>query len=395
MGKWLDNYSRLPEQREVLAEICEIAERENVDVVLIAGDLFDTFNPSAEAQELFFKTLKRLGNNGRRAVIAIAGNHDQPERIEAPDHLARECGIIFIGYPDSKVSACDNEGGLCITKSEEGFIEIKLQQCAIPLRILTTPYANEFRLKTFLGSNDPEEELRSVLQKKWQQLADKYCDDKGINILCAHLFFKKEGQSEDEEPEDEKPILHVGGAQAIYSSNIPKQIQYVALGHLHRYQVIDNDPCPVIYSSSPLSYSFSEAGQEKYVVMIEAELGEKLSYRKQPLTKGKKLLRERFESISQAVEWLQQHLNALVEITIVADEYLPVADRKILNETHPGIINIIPEVKSKTFTLNQQGSIDLSKSVEELFIEYFHHSREQKPDDATMALFKEVLGTID
>jgi exonuclease SbcD len=76
LGKWLDNYPRLPEQKEILEEICEIAEHELVDVVLIAGDLFDTFNPSAEAQELFYKTLRRLGNNGKRAVVAIAGNHD-------------------------------------------------------------------------------------------------------------------------------------------------------------------------------------------------------------------------------------------------------------------------------------------------------------------------------
>lgn len=101
LGKWLDNVSRLPEQKEVLEEICIIAERKEVDVVLIAGDLFDTYNPSAEAQELFYKTLRRLGNNGKRSVVAIAGNHDQPDRIEAPDHLARECGIIFIGYPNS------------------------------------------------------------------------------------------------------------------------------------------------------------------------------------------------------------------------------------------------------------------------------------------------------
>nr|MBA2563764.1 exonuclease subunit SbcD [Chitinophagaceae bacterium] len=248
LGKWLDNVSRLPEQKEVLNEICEIADRESIDVVLIAGDLFDTFNPSAESQEIFFRTLKRLGNNGKRAVIAIAGNHDQPERIEAPDHLARECGIIFIGYPNSKVSACDNEGGLCITKSEEGFIELKLQQCEVPLRVIATPYANEFRLKTFLGNENSEEELRNLLQTKWQQLADKYCDDKGINILCAHLFFQVKGKPASEEPEDEKPILFIGGAQAIYTENIPKQIHYAAIGHLHRYQVIDTKPCPVVYS---------------------------------------------------------------------------------------------------------------------------------------------------
>jgi exonuclease SbcD len=393
LGKRLDNISRLPEQKDVLNELCEIAESEAVDAVLIAGDLFDTFNPSAEAQDLFYKTLRRLGNNGKRAVIAIAGNHDQPDRIEAPDHLARECGIIFIGYPNSKVSACDNDGGLCITRSEAGFIELKLQQCKVPLRIIATPYANEFRLKTYLGNEDPEQELRAVLQQSWKALADKYCDEKGINILCTHLFFQKKGEPPAEEPDDEKPILYVGGAQAIYSSNIPSQIQYVALGHLHNYQVIDLQPCPVVYSSSPLAYSFAEVDQEKYVVLIEAEIDEKLTFKKRALTKGKRLLRQRFESVDEALVWLGDNQDALVEITMVTDDFLSASDRKALHEAHPAIVNIIPEVKNKAFVLNQQGTINLNKSIEELFVDYFHHSKGQQPDAATMELFKEVLGT--
>lgn len=391
LGKRLDNISRLPEQKEVLNEICEIAESEDVDAVLIAGDLFDTFNPPAEAQELFYRTLRRLGNKGKRAVIAIAGNHDQPDRIEAPGHLALECGIIFIGYPNFKAGACDTEGGLCISRSEEGFIELKSKQFEAPLRIIATPYANEFRLKTYLG-NDPDEELRNILQKKWQELADKYCDAKGVNILCGHLFFQRKGEPTDEEPDDEKPILHVGGAQAIYSSNIPSQIDYVALGHLHKYQVIDTQPCPIVYSSSPLAYSFAETDQEKCVVLIHGELNKKVSFNKRVLTKGKRLLRQRFESLDEALLWLRQNQDALVEITMATDEFLSVTDRRALSEVHPGIVHIIPEVRSSAFVLNQQGTIDLNRSIEQLFTDYFHHARGQQPDATTMELFKEVLG---
>ena len=394
LGKWLDNFSRLQEQKEVLQEICEIAEAENVDAVLVAGDLYDSFNPSAESQELLYKTLRRLGNNGKRAVIAIAGNHDQPERIEAPDHLAREHGIVFVGYPNTKVPLA-NGSDFCITKSEAGFIEIQLQHCQEPLRILVTPYANEFRLKTYLGAEDPEEELRTVLQQNWQQLADKYCDSNGINILCAHLFFMKKGSTPPEEPEDERPILHIGGAQAIYSENIPDQMHYVALGHLHRYQVIDTTPCPIVYSSSPLAYSFAEASQEKHVVIIEAGLNEHLQFRKIALTKGKQLLRKRFDDIDEAIIWLNENSETLVELTIVADEFLAVKDRKRLNDAHHGIVNIIPEIRSKALTLNETGKIDLNKSVEQLFLEYFQHVKGQQPDPNLLQLFKEVLGTTE
>ncbi len=85
----------------------------------------------------------------------------------------------------------------------------------------------------------------------------------------------------------------------------------------------------------------------------------------------------------------------MVELTIVTDEFLSAKDRKRLNEAHSGIINIIPEIKNKTFTLNRQGNIDLSKSIEQLFIDYFHHIKAQSPDEAIIELFKEVLGAED
>jgi len=75
LGKKLNDFTRIEEQRNVLEEICEIAQKEEVDAVVIAGDLFDTFNPPNEAIELLFKTVHKLANNGNIPVIAIAGNH--------------------------------------------------------------------------------------------------------------------------------------------------------------------------------------------------------------------------------------------------------------------------------------------------------------------------------
>lgn len=103
IGKNLESYSRLEEQEEFLKEICELCEKENVDAILLAGDIFDTFNPSSKALELFYKYSKKLSREGGCPLIAIAGNHDSPERIEAPEPLARECGIILLGYPDSSI----------------------------------------------------------------------------------------------------------------------------------------------------------------------------------------------------------------------------------------------------------------------------------------------------
>lgn len=393
IGKRLERFSRLEEQKAVLQEICEIADREAVDAVVIAGDLFDTFNPPTEAVELFYKILKRLSGNGKRAVVAIAGNHDSPDRIEAPDPLARECGIILAGYPNSVVAPFSLESGLAVARSEEGFLELKLPGNKMPLRILLTPYANENRLKTCLGFNDDaEEELRTLLQLKWQELAKKYCDKKGVNLLVAHLFMMKKGETPPEEPEDEKPILHVGGAQAVYTENVPKQIQYAALGHLHRKQLLGEKPCPVYYSSSPLSYSMSEAEQEKYVIIIEAEAGKKAAHRAVQLTKGKKLLRAAFESVDAAAAWLEAHPDTLVEITLTTEFFLTAEERKRLNDAHGGIVAIIPLVKSaEREKAGAKAEIDLNKKMEELFSDYFHYKYEQPPNEEILRLFREIV----
>ncbi|HOO85741.1 MAG TPA: exonuclease subunit SbcD, partial [Prolixibacteraceae bacterium] len=233
LGKRLANFERIEEQQLFLDELIEIANTQQADAVLVAGDLFDTFNPPTQAVELFYKKLKQLSNNGLRPIIAIAGNHDSPDRIEAPDPLARECGILFAGYPNSKMAPFELESGLKIIHSTESFVELKLPNCEVPLRLLLTPYANELRLKTFLNQTDSEEELRLQLQKSWSQLAEQFCDNKGVNVLMTHLFVVQKDAPLPDEPDDEKPILHVGGAQAIYTENIPPQIQYTALGHLH------------------------------------------------------------------------------------------------------------------------------------------------------------------
>lgn len=150
----------MEEQKEVLQEIVEIAEAQEVDLVLLAGDIFDSFNPNHEAVELLYKTLRRLSNNGKRPIIAISGNHDSTQFIEAPDPLARELGIIFYSRYDSTIPTGTLESGIQITQSESGFIELKLPAYDFPIRMLLAPYANELLLKTYLGDGDREEEFR-------------------------------------------------------------------------------------------------------------------------------------------------------------------------------------------------------------------------------------------
>lgn len=389
LGKRLDNFNRLEEQQLVLDEICRIAEEQKVDMVIVAGDLFDTFNPPIEATELLYKTLKRLSRNGKVPVIAIAGNHDSPDRVNVADVLARESGIIFIGHPTDKVREFELEEGFKISRSETGFLEFKLPEINFPVRVLHTAFANETRLKEYFGE-DKQLSLQESLGNKWKRLAADFCDAAGVNILTTHLYMLKRGGEIMEEPEGEKP-LNVGNADIVYSDAIPETIQYAALGHLHRYQDVGTNQ-PVIYSSSPLAYSFSEAGQQKYVAIVDVKPGEPAQIEKIPLQSSRKLERKTFDDVEQAVIWLQQNPYTLVELTIESDTFLSASERKSVFQAHDGIIFLIPKVKQQTENNTQSAAeINLNQDMEELFKDYFQFKHKgQLPNEELMHLFNEI-----
>ena len=388
LGKRLDRFSRLEEQVLVMNEIVEIADEQKVEMVLIAGDLFDNFNPSVEATELLYKTLKQLSLNGKRPVIAISGNHDSPNFIDAPNPLARECGIILIGHPNAKINDFELEH-FKIANSKEGFLELQLKNQDFPIRILHTPYANEIRLKEYFGENK-EEELNKILAENWKNLADEFCDENGVNLLMAHLYMNKKGAPILEEPEGEKPIK-IGNADLIFSDSIPGQIQYTALGHLHAFNNIGTIEKPVVYSSSPLCYSFSEAGQTKYISLIEAIPNQEVSFEKIALKNGKSLVRKTFDSVEKTVNWLMENQNSFVEITLESETFLKAEERKQIYQSHPGIVHLIPKIKNQEIFENQVQEINLNQDILPLFRDYFKSKNAgQKPNEDLINLFNEI-----
>ncbi len=392
LGKRLQEFSRIEEQKLVLTEICEIADREDVDLVLLAGDIFDSFNPSHEAVELLYKTLRKLSKNGERPIIAISGNHDSNQFIEAPDPLARELGIFFYSSLQTVLPVGKLDSGIEITASDSGFMELRLPKFEFPIRILLAPYANEVSLKTYLGEENREAEFRKILGDKWAMLADNHCDDRGVNLLIGHFYFTKEGEPLEAEPESERPILHVGGTQALFTSNIPPQIQYSALGHLHRYHAVSKNPHPVVYSSSPLAYSFSEADQQKQVVLIEAVPGKAVNYRPIPLQSGRALYRMKFDNLPETLKWLEENPYCYVELTYETEYAIDAATRKAIQKAHDGIVNLIPQLKGVSNTENNRLQVeDLGKSMNSLFQLFYKSEKGQEPNAEILELFQEVI----
>jgi exonuclease SbcD len=188
----------------------------------------------------------------------------------------------------------------------------------------------------------------------------------------------------------------VGGTQALFTQNIPSQIQYAALGHLHRYHAVGHDSIPVVYSSSPLAYSFSEAGQEKKVVLIEAEAGKPVSYRPIGLKQGRPLYRVKFDNLADTLAWLEGNPYCYVEITFVTDESIDAATRKAIMKAHDGIVSLIPQLKNtgtqESFALHVD---DLGKDMETLFRMYYQSEKGQEPNTQLLGLFKEIISQTD
>ena len=391
LGKRLEHIDRFEEQTQVLNEICTIVERLNIDLVLLAGDVFDTFNPSKEAKKLFYKTLRKLSNEGKRPIVVIAGNHDSPNEIELLDEFATEDGIFLIGKLDTVFGKQTLDSGIKILNSEGGFLELLLPQHSYPVRILTTPYVNETRLKTHFGTQNPDERLRELMQTHWQNLSQKYCNTQGVNLLMSHAYVMKKGGQTPIEHEGENALM-IGNAQPIFSLNLPQNIQYAALGHLHEHQTIDTQPTTMVYSGSPLGYSFSEAGQQKKVVVVDIEPNQEIEINAIDLKKGRQIVKIQFDNVIDATDYLTQNTDKIVELSLNTSTTLTAQDKQTLEAAHSNLI-IIPSsgMAHGSVSLNK---IDLSKPIEALFEDYFNSKNNGKqPNQAIKDLFLEILNT--
>jgi exonuclease SbcD len=389
LGKPLEQISRIEEQREFINCLCEIVEEQNIDLVLVAGDIYDTYNPSAAAEELFYDAIDRLNGKGKRAVVVIAGNHDNPERLCAASPLAYKNGVILLGYPRSDAGMYNITGGsIRVVDSGPGWLELRVPGCEEHAVMITLPYPSESRLEEVLSQQADEGALQRAYSDKigsiFSSLSQKFRDDT-VNLAVGHLFLRGGKESESER------TLQLGGALTVDPGVLPAKAHFIALGHLHRPQEIKNAPCPAFYSGSPLAYSFSEADYSKAVFMIDAVPGEKAEIKPVYLDCGKPLRRWVAEGIGQALEWCEEGRDphAWVDLEIVTERVLTIEEQKRLRAMHPGIINIRPRLKTEVVVLNPGGRE--GRKIDELFRDYYQYRVGSEISGELMGAFIEVL----
>lgn len=247
IGKQLHHYSMIAEQRDILQQIIGLAEKEKPDAVLIAGDIYDTSVPSAEAVSVFDEFLTGLNELSHQLVIcAIAGNHDSAKRVEFAGDILAKNRVHIAGMPP--------------IGEEEFMKKVSLRDAFGKVNIYLLPFVKPGYVRHMF-----EEEITSYDMAVKKLLERENIDLEERNIIVTHQFYTA-GEWEPERSDSE--VRLVGGIENVDAS-VLAPFEYAALGHIHRKQKMGREENR--YCGSPLQYSVSEAKDEKTVTMVTLE----------------------------------------------------------------------------------------------------------------------------
>lgn len=309
LGKRVNGFSLLEDQRHMLREILEILAEEQPDAVVLAGDLYDKPVPPAEAVELLDAFLVELAAQ-QHPVLAVSGNHDSPERIAFAARLLEKSGVYVSGGYDGEVRP------------------VTLQDAWGAVDFWLLPFLKPAHVRRCW----PEAEIVSYTDAVRQAVAHLALQPERRNVLVTHQFVAGAERSESEE-------VSVGGSDAV-DAGIFASFDYVALGHLHSAQSAGRET--IRYCGTPMPYAFSEARREKSVTF--AELGEKgdVRIRTVPLhpLHAWREIRGTYETLTRLDFYRDTDYPAsYVHITLTDEEDVPDAIGK-LRVIYPGLMKL-------------------------------------------------------
>lgn len=270
VGKALRGRSRAEEHAQVLGEIVEIAAERQVDLVLVAGDLFDSAAPPPEAEKLVYGTLLSLASNGAEVAV-VAGNHDHPSRLGALAPLLEHVHVA---------------AGSRVLRPELGGMRTVKTRTGEEARVVLLPFVSH---KSAIRSA----ELLSIDSSQLQGRYADYCgrivevlceqmDTRLPNLLVGHFAVMGGVAGGGERP------AHMVEDYYVPAQIFPGSLNYVALGHLHGPQKIAGK-CPIWYSGSPLQLDFGESEKPCEVLIVEASAGKPAQVERVKLRSGRKL----------------------------------------------------------------------------------------------------------
>lgn len=373
VGKRLGRYDRTEDFRDALGQIVTIADREAVDLVLVAGDLFDRAVPSIDALGLVLDTLVRLARD--RPVVAIAGNHDSADLFELLGPLVDDQGVMLVGM---------------LRPPEDGGI-IRLPVAATEVHVACLPFLREGRAVDFMadveGWHGAYADRVGVLCQTFSRALASRARGGARGILMAHFTVSGVQLGGGGAPRGERS-LHLGDTYAAHGAALGGAgVGYVAMGHIHQPQPVPGARVPAFYSGSPMALDFGEADEDKHVLIVDLDGTRPARVRPVPIVPRRPLIRARgrFEELL-AREALQ---SALVDLTVVADGPDPgLADRA--RTAFPMLVKVraaYPRPQAST-------PARATSAWDALYTEYHRAAHETDPAPDLLEAFREILERV-
>ncbi len=422
IGKRVNEFSMIEDQKYILRQILTIADQQQADGVMIAGDIYDKPVPSAEAVQVFDWFLTELADRGKK-VYAVSGNHDSAERIAFGAQLMRGRGVyvspVYRGET-AKYTLTDAYGEMNIyllpfikpavvrhaleglTDTDADFMQEEVLSDAAekekPSKVLLgscyeTEKSSEVSSESCYETEKPskvssescyEKEKPSKVSPESYHDAVKIViermnvDTSKRNILIAHQFVTGAGRCDSEE-------VSVGGLDNV-ESEVFDAFDYVALGHIHSPQFIKRET--LRYCGTPLKYSFSEADQEKSVTVVEfAEKGN-IQLSTVPLVPLRDMRRIRGTYLEVTARTFYQEFNTedYVQVTLTDEEDIPDGLQK-LRIIYPNLMRLeYDNSRTKQSHMIERAEDIEQKSEQELFAEFYELQNNQ-PMNAEQAAF--------
>jgi exonuclease SbcD len=368
VGKVLKNQPRIDEQRVVLRDLVRVANDEDVDLVLVAGDLFETAAPNPQAQGLVMHTLMALRAEGRHVVV-LAGNHDNSRLVQDVYRpVLGELGMHVVGTPQRP-----DRGGTVTLTTRSGERAVV---AALPfLSHRSAVRAAEVLLHAPSQHNqDYANRVRSIIDL----LCAGFGDD-SVNLVTAHatLLGGRWGGGE-------RAVQTLLGYE-IPPDTFPVSTHYAALGHLHRHQVIDG-PCPIAYSGSPIALDFGEEANEPVAVVVTATPDTRAAVRPVPLAGGRRLATLR-GTLDEVVAAGEEAGDAFLRVILTQKASAGLAD--LVREKLPNTLDV--QIDEKYRAKAQTGSVTsrIGRTPTDLFADFL--SEREIDDPRLAAMFAELL----
>ena len=364
IGKRVNEFSMIDDQKYILNQILEIIDKEKPDAVIIAGDVYDKQVPSIEAVELLDSFISDISKR-KTTTFIISGNHDSAERLAFGSSLMAMGKIYISPVYNGKISKYT-------LKNDFGSANFYL-----------LPFVKPNHVKRFF----PDEKIESYTDAIKVVVDNLKLDTSEINILIAHQFVTGASRTESEE-------ISVGGLDNVDAS-VFEDFDYVALGHIHRPQKIGTER--IRYCGTPLKYSFSEVNDTKSVSIIEINSKEDFNLRTIPLIPKRDMrkIRGTYEELITKTSYENTNTDDYIHVTLT-DEFNVVDAIQKLRVIYKNIMKLeYDNMRTReSRKINLDDMVIENKNPLEIFSEFYKLQNNKEMDDEQKEIIKKIMEEV-